>query len=115
MSKDWDPETVFEVLGSQAVRQLLAAANLGPVSVPDLAAELEASEATIYRRVDVCQEYDLLREYDRIDDDGNHYKAYETSLERVCFELDGGAFTVDIELRRDLVEDTSVVEDPPEE
>ncbi|MFC7018233.1 MULTISPECIES: ArsR/SmtB family transcription factor [Haloarcula] len=104
MSGDWDPETVFEVLGSEEVRRILAVANVKPMSVPELADGLEASEPTLYRRINVCQEYDLLTEATRVDEDGNHYKVYETALERISFELDGGGFEVDLELRRDLVE-----------
>ncbi|WP_276273699.1 winged helix-turn-helix domain-containing protein [Haloarcula litorea] len=110
MSKDWDPETVFEVLGSEEVRRILAVANVDPVSVPTLAESLDASEATVYRRVDVCREYDLLREETRVDADGNHYKAYETTLERVCFELDGGGFEVDLQLRRETVDQVEPVD-----
>ncbi|QIO21141.1 winged helix-turn-helix domain-containing protein [Haloarcula sp. JP-L23] len=118
MSKDWEPETIFEVLGSEEVRRILAVANVDPVSVPDLAEGLDASEPTVYRRVNVCQEYDLLREADRVDDDGNHYKVYETTLERVCFELAGGGFEVDLQLRRetvDQIEDIDHDEASPEE
>lgn len=104
MSRDWDPETVFDVLGSEDVRRILAVANLEPVSVQQLADGLDVSEPTLYRRINVCQEYDLLVEDTRVDEDGNHYKVYETTLERATFELDGGAFEVDLELRRDLVE-----------
>ncbi|MBX0296103.1 winged helix-turn-helix domain-containing protein [Haloarcula nitratireducens] len=110
MSRDWEPETIFEVLGSEDVRRILAVANVDPVSVPALAEVLDASEPTVYRRVNVCQEYDLLREDTRVDGDGNHYKVYETTLERVCFELDGGGFEVDLELRRETVDQ---VEDVP--
>ncbi len=109
VSKEWDPETVFEVLGSEEVRRILAAANVDPVSVQALADRLDASEPTVYRRVNVCQEYDLLREETRVDADGNHYKVYETALERVCFELDGGVFEVDIQLRRELVDESTAV------
>ncbi len=104
VDRDWDPETIFDVLGSEAVRRVLAAANLEPVSVQQLADGLDASEPTIYRRVDVCQEYDLLTEATRVDEDGNHYKVYETNLERVCLELDGAGFAVNLELRREFVD-----------
>jgi predicted transcriptional regulator len=108
---DWEPETVFEVIGSEDVRRILAAANVEPVSVQTLSDRLDASEPTVYRRVNVCQEYDLLREDTRVDADGNHYKVYKTTLERVCFELDGGGFEVDIELHRELVEENTTVRD----
>lgn len=98
---------MFEVLGSEEVRRILAVANLEPVSVQELAEGLDASEPTLYRRINVCQEYDLLTESTRVDEDGNHYKEYETTLERVCFELDGGGFEIDLQLRRDTVEQSA--------
>ncbi|WP_324759993.1 ArsR/SmtB family transcription factor [Haloarcula sp. GH36] len=104
MDRDWDPETIFDVLGSEEVRRVLAAANLEPVSVQQLADGLDASEPTIYRRVDVCQEYDLLTEDTRVDEDGNHYKVYETNLERICLEPDGAGFEVTLELHREFVD-----------
>jgi len=107
----WEPETVFEVIGSEEARRILAAANVEPVSVQALSDRLDASEPTVYRNVNVLQEYDLLREDTRVDTDGNHYKVYETTLERLCFELDGGGFEVDIELRRELVEERTAVRD----
>lgn len=104
MSTEWEPDSVFDVLGNEEVRRILAVANLEPVSARDLADGLGVSEATIYRRVDACEEYDLLTETVRVDEDGNHYKVYETNLKRACFEVEGGGYDVNIELRRDLVD-----------
>ena len=104
MSADWDPNTVFDVLGDEEARRLLAAANLEPVSAQELADGLDVSEATVYRRVDACTEYDLLVERTRVDDDGNHYTVYETKLQRACFEIDGGGYDVNVERRRDAVD-----------
>ena len=101
MSADWDPKTVFDVLGDEKARRILAAANLEPVSAQELADGLGVSEATVYRRVDACTDYDLLVERTRIDEDGNHYTAYETKLQRACFEVEGGGYDVNVELRRD--------------
>ena len=104
VSADWDPQTVFDVLGDEEARRLLAAANLEPVSARELADGLGVSEATVYRRVDACTEYDLLAELTRVDDDGNHYTVYETRLQRACFEVEGGGYDVNVELRRNPVD-----------
>jgi len=104
VSADWEPETVFDILGDEEVRRILAAANVEPVSARDLAAGLDVSEATVYRRVDACTEYDLLTERVQVDEDGNHYSVYETTLKRACFEIEGGGYDVNIELRRDLAD-----------
>ncbi|MFB6308285.1 MAG: ArsR/SmtB family transcription factor [Haloarculaceae archaeon] len=104
MGKEWDPENVFDVLGSEEVRKILALTNVKPMSAQELADRLETSRPTVYRRVNTCQEYDLLSEDTEIDADGNHYKVYEANLKRISFELEEGGFDVNIELRRDLVD-----------
>ena len=109
MSTDWDPPTVFDVLGNEHARQILALASVEPVSADDLAEHTDASQPTVYRRVNVLQEYDMLTEETELDAEGNHYKTYRTSLERVCFDVENGGFTVDIELRQNVVEQFSEV------
>lgn len=104
MSKEWEPETVFDVLGSEHARQILALASLEPMSAEDLADHCETSLPTVYRRVNALLEYDLLREETQIDEDGNHFKLFETNLERICFEIEEGGFNIDITLRRDLTD-----------
>ncbi|MFB6139487.1 MAG: ArsR/SmtB family transcription factor [Halosimplex sp.] len=103
MGTDRDPETVFDVLGSEEVRKILALTDVKPMSVQELSDRLEASEATVYRRVNTCEEYDLLTE-DAVVDEGNQYKVYEANLERVTLELNDGGFDVELRLRRDLVD-----------
>ena len=104
MARDWDPESVFDVLGNEQVRKILALTSVKPMSVQDLAENLDSSRPTVYRRVNACQEYDLVAEDTQIDGDGNHYNVYEANLERITFELEEGGFNVDIELRHDLVD-----------
>ena len=104
VSADWEPETVFDILGDEEARRILAAADIEPVSAQELAEGLGVSEATVYRRVDACTEYDLLVERTRVDGDGNHFTVYETTLQRACVEVENGGYDVNIELRRDLVD-----------
>lgn len=104
MSKEWDPDTVFDVLASEDARKILALTSVEGLSAQELADYLDASEPTIYRRLDVLQEYDFVRADQQIDEQGNHYKTYSTSLERIEMEIEGGQFHIDIELERDLVD-----------
>lgn len=104
VSADWEPETVFDILGDEEARRILAAADVEPVSAQELADGLDVSEATVYRRVDACTEYDLLVERTRVDDDGNHFTVYENTLQQACVEIESGGYDVNIELRRDLVD-----------
>lgn len=104
MSKQWEPGSLFDVFGNEQSRRILVLASDEPVSVDELSEHLDASEPTIYRRIEVLQQYDLLTERTEYDQDGHHYHTYETKLREICFEIEGGGFNVDIALRHDLVD-----------
>ena len=103
MSKEWEPDDVFDVLASDTAREVLALASVRAVSADDLAEHCEVSLPTIYRRTNALVEYDLLAERTEIDDDGNHYKTFETALDRLCVEVEDGTLDVDVQITRDRV------------
>lgn len=102
--KEWDPATVLDVFGDELARRILVLASDRPVAAHDLAEQLEVSEPTVYRRVNTLLEYDLVRENQEIDADGNHYKSYETALKRASFEIEAGGYNIVLELRRNLAD-----------
>ena len=104
MSKEWEPETIFDVLASETAREVLAVASVRAVAADDLAEHCEVSLPTVYRRVNALVEYDLLDEQTELDADGNHYNTYETNLDRICISIEDGDMSIDIELQRDLVD-----------
>ncbi|MFB6172415.1 MAG: ArsR/SmtB family transcription factor [Haloarculaceae archaeon] len=103
MSKEWKPETVFDVLASDVARHILVAASDEPMSADELAEACDTSLPTVYRRVDVLEEYDFLAADRVLDAKGNHYKTFETTLERIAFDVDAEGFTVDTERRSGLI------------
>ncbi|MDX1748356.1 MAG: helix-turn-helix domain-containing protein [Halobacteriales archaeon] len=60
MSKEWDPETIFDVLGSEHARSILTVSSQEPMDAEALAEACDTSLPTVYRRVNALQEYDLL-------------------------------------------------------
>lgn len=102
MSKEWDPDTLFDVFGDELARHILVLASEGALSAEDLAEHCDASLPTIYRRVDTLEEIDLLQARMHVDSEGNQYRQFETALKRVSFALDSGGIDVEIGLRRDL-------------
>lgn len=105
MSKEWNPDTVFDVLGSEVARDILALASVQPVSAAEMAECCEVSDPTIYRRIQALQDYDLLAETTAIDDDdGHHHNRYRTCLEEVRVRVDEGQFDVDIEVTKDYTD-----------
>jgi DNA-binding transcriptional ArsR family regulator len=101
----WDADSVFEVLGSELARKILVLTSAEPLSADELTERCNASQPTVYRRLDALEEYDMVREEVQYDEDGNHYAAYECRLEEVCFSVTDGAFSVDLELERTVVDD----------
>jgi predicted transcriptional regulator len=104
MSKEWESENVFDVLGCEIVRQILALASLRPLSATELAEHCDVSEPTIYRRLHALQEYDMLDEQIEVDDDGHHYKRFRTELKEARFQVEQGEFNIDIELKKDYTD-----------
>lgn len=105
MSKEWEPESVFDLLGSERARRILALASEESLSADDLAEHCDASLPTIYRRLNALVEFDLLHEETRIDADGNHYKTYEADVERISVVVGGGDLDVEVEPRgEDMVD-----------
>ncbi|QLG27203.1 winged helix-turn-helix transcriptional regulator [Halorarum halophilum] len=102
--KVWNPRNLFDVFGDSLSRRILLLANDSPVSATVLVDELDVTPPTVYRRLDELGEHDLVKERRRIDERGNHYRTFETSLHRVEFEIEDGRFTVDVDLRRDLTD-----------
>jgi DNA-binding transcriptional ArsR family regulator len=104
VSKEWEPENVFDVFGSELARRILVLASSDPVSAEEIAERCDSSLPTVYRRLNTLEEHDLLRENQQVDADGNHYNTYQTKLQKVCFTVEDGGFTIDLQLRQDLVD-----------
>lgn len=95
---------MFDVLESDVARRILVSASDGPMSADELAETCDTSLPTIYRRVNVLEEYDFLTEDRELDAEGNHYKTFETAVERIAFDIDADGFAVDIERRSGVVD-----------
>jgi len=88
---EWDPDNVMDVLGNEYARQILA-----------LAERTHSAQPTVSRRVNTLLEYDLLKERVSVDEEGHHYKTFETTFERATFAVDDGDIEIEVEIERDL-------------
>lgn len=102
--KEWAPMDVFDIFGDALTRRILVLASEQPLSADELAGTLDTSHPTVYRRINALLEYDLLKEQQQIDAEGNHYKTFETTLNRIAFEIDDGGYDIDIQMRQNLVD-----------
>ena len=104
MSKAWDPDDIFDVLASEDVRRILVATSVRPMSAKELADICDRSLATIYRRIQAMEDYDLLSEELTRDPDGTQYNEYRSDLNEITISVDEGQLNVNIDIERDTVD-----------
>ena len=97
-------DAVLDLIGQRDARRLLAYARLQPMSARELADRCGISLPTVYRRTDTLVKHDLLDEQTQIDRSGNHHRTFETSIDRISMIVEGGAFGVNVQFRRDLTD-----------
>lgn len=86
-----DPRPIKEILdaiGDERARELLADVAMEPRPAKELADARDVSLPTVYRRLELLQEHDLITEQTKIADDGNHYNIYECNFDSTVIKLD---------------------------
>lgn len=96
VAKEWTPDDIFDVLADATVRAILIATNAKNRSVKDLDNELDTSQSSIYRRVDIMADYGLLVEQMKVDKDGHHYSVYMPNFEKIDIRLEGDEMIVTV-------------------
>ncbi|MFC7175972.1 helix-turn-helix domain-containing protein [Halosegnis marinus] len=96
---DEQPRTVEEVLdtiGDGRARDVLAAVATEARSAKELAEACDMSLPTVYRRLEVLQEHELVSERTAVADDGNHYNVYTCNFDSTVIKLDDDGYDVRI-------------------
>ena len=102
MSEEDDDElAVVSLLDDEYAAEILRRTSEEPMSATDLKRHCDASEPTIYRRLERLSDQNLVIEQQEVDPEGHHYKTYTARLERVVIELDDGEFETELFLRED--------------
>ena len=89
-------EDVLNTIGDEHARTVLAAISRQPRPAKELAEECELSLPTIYRRLELLQEHDLVRESTAVAEDGNHYSVYECNFDSTVIRLEDDEYQVRI-------------------
>lgn len=89
-------EDVLDTIGDEHARRVLAAISRESQSAKELAEECDLSLPTVYRRLEMLEEYDLVRDRTLVADDGNHYKVYESNFESTVISLEDDEYKVRI-------------------
>ena len=96
MDDDRSIEEVLDTIGDRHARHVLAAISRDPKSAKELAEECDLSLPTVYRRIEMLEEYDLIDDQTLVADDGNHYKVYESNFESTVISLEDDEYRVRI-------------------
>jgi len=89
-------EEILDTIGDRHAREVLAAISIEPRSAKELAEECDLSLPTVYRRIEVLKDHDLVTDRTLVADDGNHYKIYESNFESTVISLEDDKYRVRI-------------------
>lgn len=91
-----DTSDLLSVLEDDCGRRLLeqVAAEAKPARA--LVDAVDASRATVYRRLNALEEAGLVAATTEYDEDGHHRKVFHATLERVTLELDDGGLSAHV-------------------
>jgi len=96
VNEDEQIATLAGLIEGDCARTILVATREAPMSVTELEAACDVSEATVRRRLDDLAEHGLVEETVRIDDAGHHRHAYRAIVEQVTFDLEADGVSVEV-------------------
>ena len=102
VDEDRSIEDVLDTIGDQHARTVLAAISREPRSAKELAEVCDLSLPTIYRRLELLEEHDLVDERTTVAEDGNHYNVYECNFDSTVIQLEDEEYKVRIYRRENL-------------
>ncbi len=97
-------EEILDTIGDEHARTVLAAISRDPRSAKELAEVTDLSLPTVYRRLELLQDHDLVTEQTVVADDGNHFKEYRSKFDSTVISLEDDEYQVRI-YRSDNVPD----------
>ena len=100
-----DDEEIYTLLDDDYARRILVETHEDARSAEALSEACDASESTIYRRVERLREHDLLEGVQRLDPGGHNHEVYAARLERVTVELTDDGFVVEVDRREENAAD----------
>lgn len=100
MTGECDERDVLALLDDEYARAILRETNAEPLTAAELADRCDASNSTIYRRIERLQECDLIVEQTQFDPDGHHRNVYASRLAGLEVRFEGR----DLHLELDRIE-----------
>jgi predicted transcriptional regulator len=102
--KPTETDATLDILADEHTRRILAAASRKPMSARELADDCGASLPTVYRRINELTAIDFLDTEMQPTEDGNHYRTFETDVERIRIVIEAGTVQTDVKRSGDIVD-----------
>jgi predicted transcriptional regulator len=102
VDEDRSIEDILDTIGDRHARTVLAAISREPRSAKELSEECDLSLPTIYRRLELLEEHDLVTERTTVAEDGNHYSIYECKFDSTVIRLEDDEYNVRIYRKENL-------------
>lgn len=99
-----DRDELFAALDDEPSREILSQTSETDRSAQELAAVIDVSEATIYRRLERLKEHGLVHEGIRIEKDGNHRRVYRATIKRIEVDITNEDVTARVEWDEDMAD-----------
>ncbi len=99
-----DAATLAALLADDCARHILIETRTDPCSASELSTRLDASEPTIYRRLERLREHDLVSEEIKPVTDGKNYKVYQAQLHSLTLELTDEGFETTVARRERMAD-----------
>ncbi len=96
MEQDRTIEEILDTIGDEKARDVLAAISEQPRSAKELGDSLEMSLPTVYRRIEMLEDNDLVSSRTVVAEDGNHYDVYESNFDSTVIRLEEDQYDVRI-------------------
>jgi len=93
-------EEILDTIGDEKARDILGAIGEDPRSAKELAEATDTSLPTVYRRIELLKEHDLINSTTLVADDGNHYEIYESNFDSTVIRLEDDTGEYDIRIYR---------------
>ena len=101
---DSEPEDVLELIADDYTRVFLAHMSRQRMSAKELTEIVDASERTVYRRLEQLQSFDLISEELEIDQQGHHRKRYRATFRKLIVEIDGEGYEIRLQIEEDTAD-----------
>lgn len=99
-----DEGALFGALEDETTRKILAYTAEEACSAKALDERINVTQTTIYRRLEQLSDDGLVEETVELDESGNHYKTYQSTISHVEVDIEPDGISASVEWREEISE-----------